>query len=63
VAHEWNSAANEAISMIASLLSGPQMDEPELRYLLASLAAVKGYPTLASAIEALDDYPGTSLGL
>jgi hypothetical protein len=63
VAQEWSSAANEAIPMIASVLAGPQMDEPELRYLLASLAAVKGFPILASAIEALDDYPGTSPGL
>jgi hypothetical protein len=53
-AQEWRASAAEAIPLIAALLARPQPDEEELRYLLCSLAAVQGYPGLASAIEALD---------
>ena len=40
---------------MAAMLIEPQTDETELRYLLSSLAAVKGHPRLAMAIEGLDD--------
>lgn len=43
-----------SIPLIAGLLAQPQQSESDLRYLLSSLAAVSGYPSLASAIEALD---------
>lgn len=54
---EWRLSADRAITLTAALLTEPQTDETELRYLLASLAAVKGYPGLAKAIEALDVEP------
>jgi hypothetical protein len=50
----WYSSAKEAIPLIAGLLARPQPSESDLRYLLSSLAAVSGYPSLASAIEGLD---------
>jgi hypothetical protein len=50
----WHTSAREAIPLIAELLSKPQRTESDLRYLLSSLAAVQGYPSLASAIEGLD---------
>jgi len=50
----WYSSAKEAIPLIAGLLAQPQQSESDLRYLLSSLAAVSGYPSLASAIEGLD---------
>lgn len=54
IQEEWHSSAEEAIPLIAGLLANPQKNESELRYLLVSLAAVNGYPYLASAIEGLD---------
>lgn len=54
---EWRLSAERAIALLSALLIEPQTDETELRYLLASLAAVKGYPGLAMAIEALDVEP------
>jgi hypothetical protein len=54
VALEWRPCAERAVTLIAALLIEPQTDETELRYLLSSLAAFKGYPGLASAIEGLD---------
>jgi hypothetical protein len=50
---EWQASAREAVPLIAGLLAQPQPSESDLRYLLASLAAVSGYPALASAIEGL----------
>jgi hypothetical protein len=50
----WRASAREAIPLIAALLAEPRWTEPELRYLLSSLAAVHGYPSLASAIEGLE---------
>lgn len=54
IADEWYSSAKEAIPLIADLLAHQQPNESDLRYLLCSLAAVSGYPALASAIEGLD---------
>jgi hypothetical protein len=54
----WYVAAREAIPLIAGLLSDPQPSESGLRYLLSSLAAVNGYPSLGAAIEGLDYDPG-----
>jgi hypothetical protein len=54
---EWHSCATEAIPWIAGLLAQPQLGESDLRYLLSALAAVSGYPALASAIEGLDYGP------
>lgn len=51
---EWHSSSREALPLIASLLAQPQPSESDLRYLLSSLAAISGYPSLASAIEGLD---------
>lgn len=39
------------------LVFQPLRGEPELRYLLSTLAAVHGYPKLAEKIEALDVEP------
>jgi hypothetical protein len=55
VAQEWRASAEGAVALIAAMLIEPQTDETELRYLLSSLAAVKGYPGLAMGIERLDD--------
>jgi hypothetical protein len=49
--------AERAVTLIAALLTEPQTDQIELRYLLASQAAVKGRPGLAVSIEALDVDP------
>lgn len=54
IVEEWYSSAKEAIPLIAGLLAQPQPNESDLRYLLSSLAAVNGYPSLASAIEDID---------
>ncbi len=50
---EWQASARDAVPLIAGLLAQPQPNESDLHYLLASLAAVSGYPALASAIEGL----------
>jgi hypothetical protein len=50
--------ASPSLLRSAALQTEPQTDEIELRYLLASLAAVKGHPGLAVSIEALDVDPG-----
>ena len=54
VEEAWYFSAKEAIPLIAGLLAQPRPSESDLRYLLSSLAAVSGYPSLASAIEGLD---------
>jgi hypothetical protein len=54
IAQGWRASAREAIPLIADLLASPQVDQTELRYLMSALAAVRGYPALASAIERLD---------
>ena len=51
---EWHAAARDAIPLLAEVLSGDQLSESDLRYLLFSLAAVQGHHSLALAIEALD---------
>lgn len=51
---EWLASAREAIPLIVGLLTQPQPTEDVIRYLLSALAAVHGYPALASAIEGLD---------
>jgi len=54
VLEEWRSSAKAAIPLLTGLLAEPQESEPDLRYLLSSLAALHGYPELAMAIERLD---------
>lgn len=54
VVEAWRSSAKMAIPLIVRLLEQPHEDESSFRYLLSSLAAVHGYPDLASAIEGLD---------
>jgi hypothetical protein len=51
---EWHSAIQEALALIADLLAEGQFTENEMRYLLASLAALHGHSQLSQAIEALD---------
>ena len=50
----WRRSAEEAIPLLAEELKKPQPSESEMRYLLSSLAAVSGYPSLARAMEGLD---------
>jgi hypothetical protein len=57
IVEEWHSAGREAMPLIAGLLGEPPASGSELRYLLCAVAAVRGYPSLASAIEALDTGP------
>jgi hypothetical protein len=54
IEEEWHSSTKEPIPLIAGLLVQPQSSEADFRYLLSSLAAVNGYPWLATAIEGLD---------
>ena len=54
IAEGWHASAKEAVPLIADLLARPQVADVELRYLMSALAAVHGYPALASAIERLD---------
>jgi hypothetical protein len=42
------------MKLIAGLLAQRQPSESDLRYLLSSIAALGGYPLLASAIEGVD---------
>lgn len=51
---EWHSTPQEALRLICALLAEGQFDEVEMRYLLASLAALHGQPQLSQVIEALD---------
>ena len=54
ILNELHSSAEEAIPLLAGLLVKPQLYESEFRYLLVYLAAVNGFPSLASAIKGLD---------
>jgi hypothetical protein len=51
---EWHSAIKEALTLITALLAEGQFTENEMRYLLASLAALHGHLQLSQIIEALD---------
>ena len=51
---EWRSARTAALPIILEVLEDPQLDEGDIRYLLSSLAALKGQNGLSIAIEALD---------
>jgi hypothetical protein len=47
----WDSARQAALPLILETLEDPDLDEPVTRYLLSSLAALKGHNNLAQAIE------------
>jgi hypothetical protein len=51
---EWHSARIAALPILLEVLEDPRLDEGDTRYLLASLAALKGQNGLSIAIEALD---------
>jgi len=51
---EWRSSRTAALPIMLEVLEDPQLDEEEIRYLLSSLAALKGQNELSIAIEALD---------
>lgn len=51
---EWHSAIQESLALITDLLAEGQFIENEMRYLLASLAALHGHSQLSQVIEALD---------
>ncbi len=53
---EWQSARTAALPLMLEVLEDSQLDEEEIRYLLSSLAALKGQNELSIAIEALDTY-------
>jgi hypothetical protein len=53
---EWRSARTAALPIMLEVLEDPQLNEEEIRYLLSSLAALKGQNELSIAIEALDTY-------
>jgi hypothetical protein len=57
IGEEWRASAGAAMPLVADLLAQPQPTESDLRYLLSALAALGGYPSLASAIEGLDYEP------
>ena len=54
VMEEWRSSAEAAVPLLLGLLAEHPESESDLCYLLCSLAAVHGYPELATAIEGLD---------
>ena len=54
LAPEWHSAAKEAIPLVGNSLTEDGISETDLRYLLSSISALHGYPSLAYVIEGLD---------
>jgi len=50
----WVQSSQEAIPLLLGVLAAPQTSPAELLYLLSSLAAFHGYPSLARALESLD---------
>lgn len=50
---EWHAAIQESLALITDLLAEGQFTENEMRYLLASLAALHGHSQLSQVIEAL----------
>jgi hypothetical protein len=51
---EWHSATQKSFALITALLAEGQFTENEMRYLLASLAALHGHFQLSQIVEALD---------
>jgi hypothetical protein len=51
---EWHAAAQDAIPLVAEILSAQQLSESDLHYLLLSLVAFHGHTSLARSLEALD---------
>jgi hypothetical protein len=49
----WQAALRAAVPVLLEVLREPGLGEGDVRYLLSSLAALKGYAALATAIEAL----------
>lgn len=50
----WDKSAQEAIPMILELLSESQPGPSDFLYLVASLAACSGFPSLARSMESVD---------
>ena len=53
---DWLAARTSAVPIMLEVLEDPQLDEEDIRYLLSSLAALKGQYELSIAIETLDTY-------
>jgi hypothetical protein len=51
---EWHAARHAALPVLLEVFEDPQLNENDIRYLLSSLAAIKGQYELSIAIEALD---------
>ncbi len=51
---EWRLARHEALLLALEVLRDPDLDENDTRYLLSSVAALKGEKELSVAIESLD---------
>lgn len=54
VREAWAQSAKDAIPLVLQLLAEPQSSSSDLIYLLSSLAAFSGYPSLARALEGID---------
>jgi hypothetical protein len=54
IKHEWDRSAEESIPLLLGLLAERQPTGSDLLYLLSSLAAFSGYPSLAQSLESLD---------
>lgn len=54
VREAWDRSAKEAIPLSLQLLAEPQPSSSDLLYLLSSLAAFHGHPSLARAMEEVD---------
>jgi hypothetical protein len=54
IRHEWDQSAVESIPLLLELLAERQPTGSDLLYLLSSLAACSGYPSLARSLEGLD---------
>jgi hypothetical protein len=54
IRHEWDQSAQESIPLLLELLAEPQPTPSDFLYLLSSLAACSGYPSLARSLENLD---------
>jgi len=50
----WVQSARDALPLVLGLLGQPQPSSADLLYLLSSLAAFSGYPSLARTLENLD---------
>jgi hypothetical protein len=50
----WEQSSQEALPLLLGVLAARQTSPAEFLYLLSSLAAFRGYPSLARALESLD---------